>query len=151
MTKERMIQEIASGAPIRSLVWKEPFASLMLQGKIETRTWSTKYRGFVLICAGKTPYPLSSLFDLCGSYQLNRILGEKLLFKYGHAIAIGRLVDCRPMKREDEDSTFVRFVPESCLYCHVYEDVIPITPFPFKGHQGWRIQNGIEILNALNL
>ena len=44
MTKERMIQEIASGAPIRSLVWKEPFASLMLQGKIETRTWSTKYR-----------------------------------------------------------------------------------------------------------
>jgi hypothetical protein len=41
---------------IRALTWKEPYASLMLHGKIETRTWYTKYRGLVLICAGLKHY-----------------------------------------------------------------------------------------------
>lgn len=24
------------------------------------------------------------------------------------------------------------------LYCHLYEDVKPIKPFPWKGSQGWK-------------
>lgn len=41
---------------IRALWWREPYASLMLQGKVETRTWNTNYRGLVLICASIKPY-----------------------------------------------------------------------------------------------
>jgi hypothetical protein len=53
----------------------------------------------------------------------------------GKAIAIGRLIDCRPMRKEDEDKCFVQFFPD--LFCHVYTDVQAIKPFPWKGKQGW--------------
>lgn len=34
---------------IRALWWKEPFGTLMTYGKVETRVWDTKYRGWVLL------------------------------------------------------------------------------------------------------
>jgi hypothetical protein len=126
---------------ILALSWKQPFASLMLCGKIETRVWKTKYRGEVLICASKKSYSLKELNDICGQYQLYRIfdtlhcdLGcvDDLC---GLAIAIGRLVDCRPMQKTDEDNCFALYNPD--LWCHVYEDVREIKPFPFRGKQGW--------------
>lgn len=44
------------GADIRALSTKQPYASLMLHGKVETRTWDSKYLGWVLICASKQAY-----------------------------------------------------------------------------------------------
>jgi hypothetical protein len=41
---------------LMALSWKQPYAELMLHGKIETRTWQTKYRGWVMVCASKQPY-----------------------------------------------------------------------------------------------
>lgn len=125
--------------PMRALTWKEPFASLMLHGKIETRTWPTKYRGEVLICAGKQPYNSDQIFNICGAEQLKRLpyLGEPYGKRttFGHAIAVGTLVDCRPMRPEDADACFVEYWKE--LYCHIYENVRPIKPMPWKGSQGW--------------
>lgn len=131
---------------IKALSWKEPFASLMLPpfNKIETRTWPTKYRGLVLICASQKPYPANTVARITGTEQWKRIIGlisEKKLYSEdyvpasGNAIAIGRLVDCRPMQKEDEDICFVQYFPD--LWCHIYEDVKPIKPFPWKGTQGW--------------
>lgn len=128
---------------IRALSWKEPFATLMLHGKIETRTWATSYRGLILICASKQPYAIKVIKSICGERQFARIteLFEKLnidvSFTCGQAIAVGRLVDCRPMKKEDEDKCFVEYYSD--LYCHIYEDVKPIKPFSWKGVQGWKI------------
>ena len=51
--------------PIKALSWKQPYASLMLKGKIETRSWPTNYRGLVLICASKAPY---SIKEIKGNY-----------------------------------------------------------------------------------
>lgn len=135
---------IYTNVEIRALSWRQPFASLMLppHNKIETRTWNTKYRGLVLICASKKAYPWDSVLQICGLANFNTILelGQNELLAPdddGHAIAIGALVECRPMQLSDEHETFVRYHPD--LYCHVYHNVRPIEPFPFKGRQGWTI------------
>jgi len=129
---------------IRALSWKQPYAEMMLHGKIETRTWNTNYRGLVLICASKKGYNFNQVYSIAGDKQILRItdvLGRNNdhwygLHRSGIAIAVGRLIDCRPMRKEDEDKCFVEFHPD--LYCHVYEDVKEIKPFDWKGSQGWK-------------
>ena len=123
--------------PIRALSWKEPYCSLMLHNKIETRTWQTNFRGLVLMCATKEPYTNEQLLRISGEAQYVRIkaLLDNPLLINGNAIAIGRLIDCRPMKKEDEDACFVKF--NWGLYCHVYERVAAIEPLPWRGAQGW--------------
>jgi len=133
--KKRKIRDM------RALSWKQPFASLMLHGKIETRTWKTDYRGLVLICASKKSYSLKEILSICGDYQYHRIVDtlgyETSQFDdvCGYAITVGDLVDCRKMTKEDENKCFVNYNPD--LWCHIYQNVKPITPIPFKGKQGW--------------
>jgi hypothetical protein len=146
-TMTDMIEQLKNQR-VRALSWREPFASLMLPpfNKIETRTWSTRYRGPVLICASQKAYPWNVVRDISGEVQFERIgdlITKRKLFPkgfcptYGNAIAIGILVDCRPMQKEDEERCFVQYFPD--LWCHVYENVRPIKPFPWKGRQGWTI------------
>ncbi len=128
---------------VRALSWKQPYCSLMLppHNKVETRVWHTKYRGWVLMCASQVPYSHDQLIDIAGEHQADRIYrayGEtdrRTSLPYGVAIGIGLLVDCYPMQQEDEDNCFVEYNPK--LFCHVYENVHPIMPIPWKGKQGW--------------
>lgn len=121
-----------------ALSWKEPFATLMLQGKIETRVWKTDYRGLVLICTSKKKYNNQEVLNITGPEQYQRIIdaiaGKEM--KHGYAIAIGELVHCRKMIKEDEDKCFVKYHPD--LWCHIYENVYPIFPIEWKGTQGWK-------------
>lgn len=123
-----------------ALTWKQPFAALMLHGKIETRTWPTKYRGWVLICAGKAILKSNQIKEMSGNAQGNRaimkIINEQIIEDTGNAIAIGKLIDCRPMTPEDADACFVAY--RQGLWCHVYSNVKAIEPIPWKGAQGWR-------------
>ena len=125
---------------ILALTWKQPFASLMLNGKIETRSWNTNYRGLVLICAGKTVYNEQQLLDISGEVQTQRIFNylnfRNMKELKGKAIAIGFLIDCRPMQPEDENNCFVKYRPG--LYCHIYKNVKAIKPLDWKGKQGWK-------------
>jgi hypothetical protein len=103
---------------VKALTWKQPFASLMLQGKIETRKRPASYRGLVLICAAKVDYRLDQLHEVCHPHQVLSIfdnLPEK--FNNGHAIAIGRLVDCRPMRKADEEKAFVKYYTARIRRC----------------------------------
>lgn len=81
------------------------------QKTIETRTWSTNYRGELLIVASKMPL----------------ITGLPV----GQAVCITRLADCRPMTKDDE------FAAQCGLYdgawAWVLEDIRPIEPFAVKG------------------
>jgi len=120
---------------MRALSFKQPFASLMLKGKIETRTWSTKYRGAVLICASKKGYTCAEVDIICGRCKIDEVLRSQDLLK-GKAIAVGELVDCRPMTKEDEDACYVKY--QEGLFCHVYKYVVEIEPFDWKGSQGWK-------------
>ncbi len=133
--------------------WKEPFSSAMIVGKIETRTWDTKYCGLVLICSSQKKYTEGEIIAISGQVQAQRILGlinsKRIIENPGKAIAIGRLIDSRLMTPNDENATFVKYRPG--LYCHIYADVLPIKPFDWKGSQGWRtvsdeIKNQIEFL-----
>jgi len=134
---------------MKALSWKEPYGSMMLHGKIETRTWKTNVRGPILICCSKKAYTGFQVADISGSFQLIKInlklFGEAApttrskdlwIGNSGLAIAIGILTDCVPMQPDDETDTFVRYYPD--LWCHVYEDVIALPkPFHVQGQMGF--------------
>lgn len=119
---------------MRSLSWKQPFATAMLYGKIETRTWDTKYRGKVLICSSKKPYRYDDLEEISGyrlfSNMMSKIKHDLAFDLDGYAIAIGDLVDSRPMELQDQERAYVLYSPN--LYCHIYENVQGIIPIPWK-------------------
>lgn len=133
--------------PIRYLGWKQPFASLMLHGKIETRVWDAKYRGWGLITASKGGYNHSQLYTISGQHQMmrmNKFISSNHL-PYGQAIAIGYLYDSKRMADEPGDAWSVGKIEDKCfvkynghLWMHKYRDVQQIEPFDFNGAQGWR-------------
>lgn len=101
---------------MKALSLWQPWASRIASGEktIETRMWSTRYRGPLLICATKRPI-VAGLPSGC-------------------AVAVVRLVDCRPMRDEDQKAA-------GCLngvgqYAWVLTDIQSITPFPVRGEQG---------------
>lgn len=136
----------------RALTWKEPFATLMLFDKIETRTWDTSYRGKVLLCAGLGEYTEAELLLMCGPALTSQISFMHCDPAYGinkgHAFAIGDLVNTRPMKPQDEARCFVRYDPT--LMCHEYSNVQRIQPFAFTGKLSWTILSKDD-LNKIQL
>jgi hypothetical protein len=99
---------------MKALSIKQPWANMIANGEktIETRKWPTKYRGQILIVSSKSP-PIKPA---------------------GFALAIARVVDCRPMTQADE----------AAACCPVYdgafswllEDIQKIEPFEVKGSLG---------------
>jgi hypothetical protein len=132
---------------MRALSWKQPYATMMLMGKIETRSWATDYRGLVLICASQNTYTKEEVIGISGTrvdnldsyYKRWGLKGRLHLdpdkFPTGVAIAVGELYDCRPMQRKDQDLAYVTYFPD--LFCHFYRNVRAIKPFPFKGSMKW--------------
>lgn len=120
---EQLFVKLYPSEPVKALSWREPYASLMLHGKIETRVWDTAYRGWVLICTSLKPYSFESVNNhIAGSHQTNRIFLDVLgteVFEYdeekmyaptlGKAIAIGCLVNTWEMRPQDEDRCFVQY------------------------------------------
>jgi len=135
-------------AIIRALWWNQPFASLMLPpfDKDETRGRETKVRGLVLICACKKAYDNERLNEIAGNEQYKRICRTGII-EYiddpentgllGHAVGIGNLFDCYPMKKEHENKCYVEYKPH--LWVWKFANVQPIKPFEVKGKQGWAI------------
>lgn len=127
---------------VRALTWKQPFAELMLHGKIETRTWKTDYRGEVLICAGVQTYTGKELSKMVtaevweNNFHLFDNIARGGQLYCGKAIAIATLIDCRPMQPDDAQKCFIDYNPK--LWCHIYENVIQIQPIDWKGSQGWK-------------
>ena len=96
---------------MKAISIKEPYATMIYEGKktIETRTWETKHRGILLLCASKNPKSKIS----------------------GHAFAVAFLSDIQPMRKRDE------FCACCDIYDGAYSwflvNVEPIEPFPVKG------------------
>lgn len=124
---------------IYALSWKQPYGTLMLHDKIETRSWHTNIRGKILICLSKLPYKFEQVKNISGEEDAFEIFTQ---FKsdptwnlHGHAIAIGTLVDCRRLLPSDK-KTFVEFYPD--LFAWIFKDVHRIQPFPWKGSMGFK-------------
>lgn len=139
--------------PVRALSWKQPFATMMLYGKAETRIWPTEYRGLVLICSSQRGYNQFQLSTISGGVQVRRMNEEMKKhgvgypLPEGYAIGIGRLHTCRCMgayaPKQDpkeveaiENKTYVRFFSD--LWVFEFKDIRPIKPIPWKGSQKWR-------------
>jgi len=107
---------------MKALSVKQPWAGLIASGRktIETRTWQTQHRGDLLICSSAQPEGPDS----------------------GKALCIVRVVDCRPMTKQDERA--------AC--CHLYagawawvlEGVRLIDPVPVKGRLGLYELSGVR-------
>lgn len=99
---------------MKAISIKQPWASRIAQKRktIETRTWKTNHRGWLLIVASKKPkYPFS-----------------------GFALAIACLVDCRSMKIADEWAAMSGY--QKGLYSWILKEIRPIKPFPVRGKLG---------------
>ena len=78
---------------MKALTIKQPWATLIMQGdkRFEFRSWQTKYRGDLLIHAGKG-------IDKEAMKRLEKYLPAKLL--YGKILGKVKLVDCIKMSPE---------------------------------------------------
>lgn len=122
---------------IKGLAIKQPYTDLVLyHNKVETRTWDTKYRGWVLFTSPSTQYTWEGVKSL-SSNQLKSIIKKVNWFndfEKGVALGVGRLIECRLIEEQDEEICYVNFTEG--LYCHIYEEVIPIVPFKIKSKLG---------------
>ena len=99
---------------MKALSVKQPWANLIASGEktIETRTWATEYRGEMIIVSTKSPK----------------------IPPAGFALAVVRLVDCRPMTERDEPEACCRWYPRA--FAWVLDDIRKIRPVPSKGQLG---------------
>ena len=101
-------------ATMKAISLKQPWANMIADGEktIETRTWPTNHRGELLICSSKKP-------DIDPA---------------GCAVAVCRLVDCRPMTAAHAEAACCDVYPKAWAW--FLEDVLRIDPFDVKGQLG---------------
>lgn len=102
---------------IKAISLHQPWASMIKLGNktIETRTWSTDYRGDLLIVSTRKP-EIKGL--LCG-----------------YALCVVNLVNCRKMILSDEAGARCSWNPK--LWAWVLNDIRPVfDPFRVRGYQG---------------
>ena len=96
---------------------------------IEVRTWTTRYRGDLLICATAKK-------------------GKGLIS--GHALGVVTLADVVPMKREHAKAAMVSpYEYWGDCYAWILENPRPIKPFPMKGKLSlWECSHEFDYLSA---
>lgn len=101
---------------MKALSAHQPWASMIASGSktIETRTWSTNYRGDLLICSTRSP----------------KIMG----LPSGKALCFANLIDCRPMTRDDEPAARCQLFDGA--FAWVLAEIRQVIPFRVRGQQG---------------
>jgi len=109
---------------MKALSVKQPWAGYIACGSktIETRTWETKYRGLVLICASQKPEKFGPEYF---HPEVTKITGK--------ALCVAEIVDCVPLEKKHEEKAFCRAYDG---YAWMLENIRPIAPFPVKGQLG---------------
>jgi len=112
----------------------QPWAGFvaMHEKTIETRLWTTSYRGPMLICSAKR---FDEQWRHVSSRPNSKWFGTAGCTLMGHALCVATLADCRPMEKRDEDASMVRFNPAAGRYSWVLEDIRPVKPFAVIGRQ----------------
>ncbi len=109
---------------------KEPFATLLANGikKIETRSWSTKYRGIIYIHA-------SLKIEKYKNTEFNNLI-KNMSFMPGYILCKANLVDCIYMNEE-----FINKIKENNYteyLCGDYQE----------GRYGWVLEN-VEVIEPI--
>ncbi len=132
---------------------KEPYATLIRDGikRVETRSWSTKYRGVIYIHA--------SLGFAQGVSEKTLNLVKDKNYNYGNIICKCKLVDCIYMTKEyveerkaNDYQEYLCGVYEEGRYAWVLEDIEVLDePIKVKGQLGiWNYYRPEEIMNMMN-
>lgn len=128
---------------MKAISIKQPFAGLIATGqkRLETRTWSTDYRGPLLICAGATSHYLFEFYDVewgilgLKNYSAKSMfeLDKKIAWTYGQALCVVDLVGVKEFKksRAMEDDACVDWYPGA--FAWELENPRLIEPFDVKG------------------
>ena len=105
---------------MKAISVKQPWAGLIAGGQktIETRTWSTPYRGPILICSSLQPDPEALALEMLVYHQHKAA---------GTALATADLCACRPMTKADEAAAMCEFYPRAWAW--VLENIRPL-PIP---------------------
>ena len=122
---------------MKVLTIKQPWATLIMQGdkKYEFRSWQTKYRGELLIHAGKS-------FDKEAIKRLEKYLPENL--PLGKILGKVRLIDCIKMSPEFKEML-------------LKENTEIYTKSSFQENYGWQVtdievfKEPIEVKGRLSL
>ena len=99
----------------KAISLKQPCANLVATGKktIETRKWSTNYRGDLVICSSQNPK----------------------IEPYGKALCIVELHDIKPMEAKHEKKACIKVYPKAQAW--FLRNLHPISPpVPVKGSLG---------------
>lgn len=138
---------------MRILSLWQPWATLMANGdkRVETRSWSTPYRGPVALHAARKWN--RELEMLAQSQPFQQCLGDLHLdpLPLGAILAVGKLVDVAPMSVERRgESVFERWPSlftakelafgnyEPGRFAWIFDEVRPLEkPLPWKGSQGF--------------
>lgn len=101
---------------MKALSVRQPWADKIARGEktIEVRTWDTRYRGPLLICASA---------KTCGDLPT------------GVAVCVVQLVDVRPITTDDESAACCAVDPAT-EFAWVLADPVPLEPTPIKGRLG---------------
>lgn len=110
---------------MRAISVKQPWANWIADGgkTIETRSWSTRHRGPLLIVSSTKPDTVALMGEPAAKHG-----------PYGYAIATAILTDCRLMKRTDEISALCK--KHAGTMAWVLTDIKRIKPFPVRGRMG---------------
>lgn len=123
----------------RCLSLWEPWASLIAMGKktIETRSYSTKVRGDVLICAAKVHN--KEIKGYIKEYIDAGILPEGFVPQCGNAVALVELDECRPFEyHHNKAAANIVHDYHPGTYSWTLRNVRPlIIPVSVKGSQGF--------------
>lgn len=109
---------------MKAISVRQPWASMIADGEktIETRTWSTNYRGDLLIVSSRKP----------------AIAG----LPTGQGLCIVRLFDCRPMTKEDEPAAGCELY--EWAWAWDLENLRTIEPFEVRGQLGlYEVDDGL--------
>ena len=135
---------------MKALTICQPYPHQIVRGekRVENREWPTRYRGSLVIHAGKSrewlePEDMKDFADV----------GDPLVF--GAAVGVARLVDCLHIdriQRGDYDAVYPWLREHdhtNGTWCWVLADVRRFAPVPWNGAQGlWEFPD--ELLQHLN-
>lgn len=121
--------------PLKAISLWQPWASAMPLGlkAIETRHWSTRYRGLLVIHAAKR--------WTRDEREFAEMQGLTLPLPLGALVAIGRLVDIQPTEKligtiSSVESEWGNYGPGR--FGWIFEDIHPLPePIPYRGAQGF--------------
>ncbi|GAX37876.1 ASCH domain-containing protein [Nodularia sp. NIES-3585] len=119
----------------------QPWASLIPLGmkQVETRHWSTRYKGDLLICSARRDNSSQETYF----YEVVKPINPKLTyndFPFGMAVAVVNLKNCLLMTNElisKQTSLEISLgLWEVGRYAWMFDNIRPIKPFEVIGRQG---------------